>query len=120
MPIVNVVTNLSRSQLPKHFMPRLSVHIAAALNKDQKLMKWTLETDREMAMGCGEDNHKTPCMMVDVKSIGVFKTPEQCAAFAPKLFDFIVKETTLKESEIATTFGDLEAFRVAMNSKTLG
>ena len=49
MPFVKVLTNLSRNQLPKHFMPKFNAHLAAVLDKDPKVFKWTLETDRMTA-----------------------------------------------------------------------
>ena len=54
MPFVRVLTNLGRSQLPRNFMPVLSRRLAGILDKDEALMKWTLETDKSMAMVGGE------------------------------------------------------------------
>ena len=58
-------------------------------------------------------------MLVEIESIAVFKTEDSCTEFVPKIFDYLKKETSLKESEISTKFHDLEAFRVGSNSKTM-
>ena len=50
MPIVKVFTNLSRNQLPADLMPRFCTHLAGILNKDPKAFKWSLDTDKTMAM----------------------------------------------------------------------
>lgn len=46
---MRVVTNLARNQLPRHFMPRFNRELAAILDKDPKLMKWMIETEKTMA-----------------------------------------------------------------------
>ena len=50
MPFLRVVTNASRSQFSRDFMPKFSSYMAGVLGKDQAAMKWAIETDREMAM----------------------------------------------------------------------
>ena len=50
MPFVKVFTNLGRNQLPKNFMPKFNVFLASVLNKDEKVMKWQLDTDKCMAI----------------------------------------------------------------------
>ena len=58
-------------------------------------------------------------LWVEIESIAVFKTEESCAEVVPQIFDYLRKETTLKDSEISTMFRDLEAFRVGSNAKTM-
>ena len=50
MPFVKVATNLARNQLPKSFMPKFNAQLAVILNKDEKVFKWQLETDKYMAV----------------------------------------------------------------------
>ena len=50
MPFVKVFTNLARNQLPKTFMPKFNKELAVILNKDEKVFKWQLETDKCMAL----------------------------------------------------------------------
>ena len=54
MPFVKVATNLARNQLPKQFMPRFNKQLAVILNKDEKVFKWQLETDKYMAVVSGQ------------------------------------------------------------------
>ena len=54
MPFVKVATNLARNQLPKQFMPRFNKKLAVILNKDEKVFKWQLETDKYMAVVSGQ------------------------------------------------------------------
>ena len=58
-------------------------------------------------------------LLVEIESIAVFKTEESCTEIVPHIFDYLRKETTLKDGEISTKFHDLEAFRVGANSKTM-
>ncbi len=57
---------------------------------------------------------------MEIASIGVFKTKENCDVFVPEIFGYLIKETGLKEDEIVTQFRCLEPHHVGSKSKTMG
>ena len=65
------------------------------------------------------DGDRNKFLLVEIESIGVFKKQEDCQKWAPKIFEFLVKETAFKEEEISAKFRDLEAFHVAAKAKTM-
>ena len=58
-------------------------------------------------------------MLVEIESLFIFKEPDNCAKYIPQIFDYLIKETNLKEGEIATKLRDLEAHHVGLNSKSM-
>merc|ERR1712027_14983 len=117
MPFVKVATNLARNQLPKSFMPRFNKQLAVILNKDEKVFKWQLETDKYMAVGCGEDDHRKPYMLIEIESFGVFNTTENCHKFMPQIFKAAMAESGVAEEAIVAKFRDLNPSHVGVMSK---
>ena len=137
MPIVKVFTNLARNQLPVDFMPKFNGFLAAALSKDPKLFKWTLDTDKLMSQvrefskqcqplckililqGCDVDGHRKPFLFVEIESVAVFDTKEKCHKIVPEIFKYLQNETALKNDQIVTKFRDLQAHHVGSKGITL-
>ena len=58
--------------------------------------------------GCEEDSRRNPYMLVKIGSMS-FQAPDNSIKYIPQIIDYLIKETSLKEGEIAAKLNDLKA-----------
>ncbi len=70
--------------------------------------------------GSEDDSSEKNFLLLEVESIAVFKSAANCQRVVPKIFDYVQKETKLKQEEIITKFRTLEPHEVGSKGKTMG
>ncbi|XP_045458295.1 macrophage migration inhibitory factor-like [Melitaea cinxia] len=108
MPCLKIVTNISKTNIPKDFVSKIIPVLVEGVKKDPKVFICTVESDCQM---CIDGNSTLPGVVASLESIGNLG-PDENNQIVKLLTTFIEKELGVPPSRFFLTFYDLKSYNV--------
>ncbi|XP_049872632.1 MIF-like protein mif-2 [Pectinophora gossypiella] len=115
MPILKIVTNLPKANIPKDFVDKIIPTLAKSVNKPESKFICVITSDANM---CMFGNSSTPGVVASLESIGNLGVDKN-HLISKELSQFIEKELGVQPNRFLVTFYDLEAHNVGVAGTTV-
>ncbi|XP_041986986.1 macrophage migration inhibitory factor-like [Aricia agestis] len=114
MPVLKILTNLTKDKIPNGMLPKLITLLAELVKKDAARITCIISTECSLSMGGNTDE---PAIVSTLESIGNLG-PDDNKRIIKGLSEFIEKELKVKSDRFLLTFYDLKAYEVGKSGTT--
>ncbi|XP_065893584.1 macrophage migration inhibitory factor-like [Dysidea avara] len=114
MPVLKIITNLSRDKIPADFFTKATEFLAKLLEKDKKFIRVIVIPDALM-MTAGEEG---PCLVSEMIALDRFNK-EANKKYAPEIFAFYKEQLGIEYSKANVVFTDPGRENIGANGTTL-
>uniref|UniRef100_A0A914E1U1 L-dopachrome isomerase n=1 Tax=Acrobeloides nanus TaxID=290746 RepID=A0A914E1U1_9BILA len=115
MTILQINTNLAKSQIPDGFLLRASKETARIFGKPEAHVSVALKPDQLMTFSGTTE----PCASVEVSSIGTFASGSNNQKIASEITELVHNELGIDKKRFYVVLTDLQADRVACDGDLL-
>ncbi|GMT31161.1 hypothetical protein PFISCL1PPCAC_22458, partial [Pristionchus fissidentatus] len=116
MPLVTLVTNVAKEDIPEDFDDKIIAAVGAAFNKPDRAVVLELVAGAHIVRGGADKHVKAAHLMVAAGH--VILNAQQNAGYADKITTAVEKLLKIHKDHILITFHGLEAANIAAKGKT--